>query len=269
MKNNSSPQSVTQDQRISSSPLSQKNSLHLTKTSATNKNHLIVAANKILSCITQLKFKTNYHDIKKLREYLTKELEFFQINAQNLNFNAEVIVISRYALSACIDETIEKTPWGRKFNWHKSRLITRPQQKISPGEHFFIILNRICQHPYKFIDLIELMYICLSFGFEGKFLHQPFEKNHLQQITESTYHTIRKQRGEIEGKILAIPYATLPASKKQKLRLSPLFITLFFSLFIMVGIWGTLNYLSYVYSTQLSQQLNKITPDNTTLQSSE
>ena len=39
----------------------------------------------------------------------------------------------------------------------------------SGGEKFFQILDRLCAQPARYIDLIELQYVCLALGYEGMY----------------------------------------------------------------------------------------------------
>ena len=41
-------------------------------------------------------------------------------------------------------------------------------REVSGGERFFDILRNVEQDPVRFAAVLELMYLCLSLGFEGK-----------------------------------------------------------------------------------------------------
>lgn len=217
----------------------------------TNNNSLLFCANKLLTEIANLKRRTNCKNPLKLRNYLLNEIQKFQITAENLHYNADNILISRYALSATLDEIIIKTAWGAQAKWQDHTLLQELQQGANADEHFFTILEQICRTPNKFIDNIELMYVCLSLGFEGKFHHQ--ENTTLQKIIAATYQLIRACRGEIDKKLSpTIKPLTTYQKKTKKLSLWPVIII---SCTIMVGVNYALNLQMKNNTTQLAGQI--------------
>jgi type VI secretion system protein ImpK len=63
------------------------------------------------------------------------------------------------------------------------------------GEKFFDMLERISIDPGRHIDLMELQYLVLAFGFAGKY--QVLDRGHerLASIQQDLYRKIRNQRG--------------------------------------------------------------------------
>ncbi len=54
------------------------------------------------------------------------------------------------------------------------------------------------KEPARHVDMLELMYICLSMGFEGKYRVLEGGLRTLEQVRETLFQTIRRQRGEFE-----------------------------------------------------------------------
>jgi type VI secretion system protein ImpK len=65
---------------------------------------------------------------------------------------------------------------------------------VSGGEKFFEILERLRGNPGRYIDLIELVYLCLALGYEGKYRHDPSGQGQLGQLQRDLYRLIREQR---------------------------------------------------------------------------
>jgi type VI secretion system protein ImpK len=66
------------------------------------------------------------------------------------------------------------------------------------GEKFFDMLERISADPTRHIDLMELQYLCLAFGFTGKYgseLKQNRGHSALAEVQQRIYRTIRQHRG--------------------------------------------------------------------------
>ena len=94
-----------------------------TKASITNQNSLLDAANKLLTEISYIKRRRNCTDILQLRKHLLNEIHKFQIKAETLRYDTDNILISRFAISATIDETISKTIWGQEKNWAEHAML--------------------------------------------------------------------------------------------------------------------------------------------------
>ncbi len=222
-------------------------------------NFLLDAASRIFATLTQLQQSHQYHDIQQLRNYLLNELALFKEQAQKLEYTEETLLISQYALSATLDEMISKTTWGNKAQWMKHNLLQELHENSNADEHFFVILNKTCLQSTDFIDAIELMYICLSLGFEGKFKHHPLEKQRLHQITNHTYQIIRTYRGEFNKALtphkLNIGMRVTP---KKKHRSIPWYSMIVFSSLVIIGMYFGFNYLLQISAAEANQQLATI-----------
>ena len=68
-----------------------------------------------------------------------------------------------------LDEAVLSTPWGAQSEWAQHPLLVALHREAWGGEKFFEMLDRISQDPARYIDLMELQYLCLAFGFAGKY----------------------------------------------------------------------------------------------------
>src|SRR3990167_2355885 len=100
--------------------------------------------------------------------------------------------------NAFVDETWLHSTSGKEKEWEKHKLLLFFQQEDWGGERFFIILERLEQDPLFYIDLLELTYLCLSLGYEGKFRYQ--ERGHLklQEIINNLFEKIKQIRHELK-----------------------------------------------------------------------
>jgi type VI secretion system protein ImpK len=91
-----------------------------------------------------------------------------------------------------------KTPWGRASEWSENSLLITFHNETWGGEKFFELLDAIIQDPRKNLDLLELMYLCLAFGFQGRYRLLDNGRSRLDEQRERTYNAIRTARGEFE-----------------------------------------------------------------------
>ena len=62
------------------------------------------------------------------------------------------------------------------------------------GERFFDLLGQLRQNPGTFLPVLELMYLCLSLGFQGRYRLSPRGPGELDRLREDLYAIIVRQR---------------------------------------------------------------------------
>ena len=114
--------------------------------------------------------------------------------------------LARY-LCAGLDEAVLSTPWGHQSEWAQHPLLVQMHREAWGGEKFFDMLESISQDPTRYIDLMELQYLELAFGFAGKYgqLASPGREaashlpdrgpERLLDVQQDLYRKIRKHRG--------------------------------------------------------------------------
>ncbi len=165
-------------------------------------NGLTVAASALFTTLINFKSATDYPDITGLYEHLCHEISAFETRAHSLGYRSETILIARYVLCASLDEAILGTAWGAYRHWDECKLLMAFQQEQWGGDRFFLILERLSEDPVLHIDLLELLYLCLSLGYEGKFYNQSEAHAQLLTITDDLYQLIRRQRGDLKKPLL-------------------------------------------------------------------
>ncbi len=106
----------------------------------------------------------------------------------------EDALVARYVLCTFVDSAVLNTPWGAQSDWAGQSLLVMFHKEVSGGEKFFQILDRIAANPSRYVDLIELIYVCLALGYEGKYRLDPNGQARLAELQQSLYRVIREQR---------------------------------------------------------------------------
>ncbi|RLJ22049.1 type VI secretion system protein TssL [bacterium endosymbiont of Escarpia laminata] len=161
-------------------------------------NPLVTAAAPLLSLLGKLRNAPSHPDVNGLRRRMEDELRAFERRAVSAGIDQENVFAARYTLCTVIDETVLNTPWGSNSPWSTESLLILFHKEAWGGEKFFQMLERMLKDPARFLEMLELMYICLSMGFEGKYRIIEGGSRTLEQIRDSVYRTIRMQRGEYE-----------------------------------------------------------------------
>jgi type VI secretion system protein ImpK len=125
----------------------------------------------------------------------------FETCARSRGLADSVVLPARYALCALVDEAILGTPWGSESIWSKQGLLITFHKEAWGGEKFFQALERLMAYPGGNLPMLELLYLCLALGFEGRYRVRDGGRDQLDAVRERLYQTIRVQRGEPEREL--------------------------------------------------------------------
>jgi type VI secretion system protein ImpK len=159
---------------------------------------LIHLAANLLSVVSQLQNTVSHHDIVALRENVIREIKNFEDAAYQWGIGPETVVTARYLLCTLVDETVLGTPWGSQSQWGEQTLLSIFHQETWGGEKFFRILEHLRQEPAVHIGLLELIYLCLALGFQGKYRVEERGQSRLEGVQDNLYRSIRNIRGDYE-----------------------------------------------------------------------
>jgi type VI secretion system protein ImpK len=199
-------------------------------------NPLIAAANRLLNVLPQLRSSVQHPNPTALRDSLAQGVRQFEAQARAAGVTTEKIVAARYALCTLIDETATSTPLGASGAWAHQGLLALFHGETGGGEKFFQLLSRLAENPQANLDLLELMYVCLEFGFEGRFRIVDGGQRQLEAIRLRLLQIIRKQRGEYE-RDLSPNWRGLADVAKQRLGWLPLWVVGAVTAVALVGIY--------------------------------
>lgn len=164
-------------------------------------NPLEAAAAPLLSLIMRLKNTPTHPDPERLRLKMIEEIKAFTHNAGNQGIHEKIVFRARYVLCTTLDEVVLNTPWGRASEWSENSLLVTFHKETWGGEKFFELLDTILPDPRKNLHLLELMYLCLAFGFQGRYRLLDDGRSRLEEQRERAYNAIRTARGEFEREL--------------------------------------------------------------------
>jgi type VI secretion system protein ImpK len=145
----------------------------------------------------------------------------FEARARAAGATTEKVVAARYALCTLIDETAANTPWGASGAWSQHGLLALFHNETEGGEKFFQILGRLAENPQGNRDVLELMYVCLQLGFEGRYRVVQGGQRQLDAVRQRLLEITRKERGEYE-RDLSSSWRGVPAVSQRRLGWLPL-----------------------------------------------
>ena len=162
-------------------------------------NPLVNSAAMLPTLVHKLRSTMQHDNPPDLHRRLTEEIKTFERNARNQGISQENVIAARYLLCSVIDEIVLNTPWGAGSGWSQHSLLSLFHQETSGGEKSFLILQRLLETPGTHLDILELFYLCLSLGFQGKYRVMPRGNEQLETIRDNLYNTIEQHRPVREG----------------------------------------------------------------------
>jgi len=111
--------------------------------------------------------------------------------------SSEDILSARFALTAFIDEVINRSDWRGKPAWAQNPLSLEFFNTNNAGVEFFTNFDALRQRPDAKTDLLEVYYTCVALGFEGKYAIS--DPRQLQNLIETTARELERIRGRASG----------------------------------------------------------------------
>ena len=159
---------------------------------------VVSAAAGCLSLLGRLRNAFTVPDPVALREHAVQELQRFERTLRAANLPMEQLRPAHYALCASLDDVVQATPWGSRGAWADASLVSTFHQEVRSGERFFDLLAQLRQNPGKFLFVVELMYLCMSLGMQGRYRLSPRGPAELDRVREETYVLIMRNRATNE-----------------------------------------------------------------------
>jgi len=230
-------------------------------------NPLMNEASTLLAVFEKTHQTVSHPNVGGLHQRLVNEIKAFEARAREQGIKPEIILSARYVLCTVLDEAVLNTPWGAESAWTQRTLLSIFHNETSGGEKFFLILDRMRDTPAENLYILELMYICISLGFEGKYRVIHRGRDMLEQIRDELYRIIRNHRGEYE-RALSPSWHGLGKIRNSLAQYLPMWVVASIVGAALVLSYSGFRYWLYHSSSPVSQQLTDIAENKTTKKSS-
>ncbi len=153
----------------------------------------------------------------------------------------------KYAMAAFIDETVLNSSWPARNSWMGNPLQLQLFGEHTAGQGFFQRLGELRQMGSQYLNVLEVYYMCLQFGFEG--MYRLHNKEKLVAIQIDLRNQIETARGSGNSRLSpqGLPERNLITQIGKKL---PFWIT--------ASCTGLLLFCIYLgYSFAINHQANK------------
>jgi type VI secretion system protein ImpK len=204
-------------------------------------NPLLGAANVLLALIPQLRATTSHPDPAKLQRQLLARVTDFEITAQGSGVPQQKVVAVRYVLCTFIDEVVAATPWGGSGAWAENSLLQEFHAERDGGEKAFKLLERLGEDVAANIDVLELFYVCIALGFEGRYRNKPNGRAQLDAIAARLVEVLRPEATRQNSRTLSLRWTGVPMQRSRTLTVLPVWVVVAVGAVVVLGTFLFLN----------------------------
>lgn len=226
---------------------------------ADRQSPLVAAALPLLDLCVRLKVSTSHADIEGLRLRVLREIDAFERRIAPLGLAPRAIRASKYALCATVDDLVLNTPWGSRSVWTTRSMVGSLFSETWGGDRFFDLLLQLKRDPGVNVDLLELLYYCVSLGFEGKYRIAPRGASDLIVLREDLYRLIRVARGEFE-RDLSPRWRGVVKERKWTSDIISTWLVLAVAITLLIGLYAVMAYMLNARSDVLFNRLAVLPP---------
>ena len=140
-------------------------------------------------------------DPEKLRIAMVKAIRTFETDALATGLDTRTLRAARYALCATIDDLVLSTPWGMQSSWVQHSLVSVFHGEVIGGDRFFEIMTKMQEDMGHNAPVVELMYLCTSLGFEGRYRVMERGTAALAELRDGVYRVLRQMKGDFEREL--------------------------------------------------------------------
>ncbi|SAK49545.1 OmpA/MotB family outer membrane protein [Caballeronia pedi] len=165
-------------------------------------NPLLEAARPLLRALADMPNVLDEDASKRLLLVLSQEMRMFETLCEQAKIRRDHMLGARYCLCTALDEAAMKTPWGGTkagAQWSGNALAVAFHNDREGGVKIYLLIGRLMSEPREHLDLLEVIYRILSFGFMGRYRSEPDGARSHEAVRQRLYHEIRLGRGSPQG----------------------------------------------------------------------
>ncbi|ABD55951.1 type VI secretion system protein TssL, long form [Jannaschia sp. CCS1] len=134
--------------------------------------------------------------IGDLRRSLTGAARTYEAALATAGIVPDQARAAHYVVCATLDDVIRNTDWGAE--WAVEGLVSTFHHDVHGGDKVFALLTHFQRTPRANRDLLLLIYLCLSLGFEGRARVSSRGAAELALVRENLFRTLRTEFDIVE-----------------------------------------------------------------------
>jgi type VI secretion system protein ImpK len=161
-------------------------------------NPLVAAAAPLLAAGPRVRTTARHPNPAGLKDALADGVRKFEAQARANGLPNEQVVAGRYILCTFLDECAASTPWGGAGAWSAQSLLVQFHNETWGGEKVYQLMSKLAENVEPNRNLLELLYMVLALGFEGRYRVLDNGRAQLDSVRERLVQMLRQGRGSYE-----------------------------------------------------------------------
>jgi len=199
-------------------------------------NPLVSAASPLLSAAPRIRAMAQHPNPTGLKDALADGIRKFEAQARAEGLPNEQVIAGRYILCTLLDESAASTPWGSSGAWANQSLLVQFHNEAWGGEKVFQLMSKLAENVPANRNLLELMYVVLAFGFEGRYRVVNDGKAQLDAVRVRLSQMLRGQKPAGE-KALSPRWEGVPAKKTKLSAGIPMWVVMSLAALLLMGVY--------------------------------
>jgi type VI secretion system protein ImpK len=197
-------------------------------------NPLLVAAGPLLALSGQLRATTSHNDRPGLQRQLLGLIHEFEESARASGVSRPQVTAARYLLCTFIDEVIASTPWGAHAPAGTRGLLQEFHEDDSGADKVFELLERLSADALANGPLLELFYVCIALGLQGRYARRPNGRAELDEWSARLLDKLRPADQARGARTLSQHWAGAP-SRPPTFTMVPLWLAVVVGAALVIG----------------------------------
>lgn len=191
----------------------------------------------LLIIVGRLQSVDAHPNLEEFRSYATQCISHYE--AISFGFGGEggsrLSKYCSYGLCCLVDEIVLSTPWGTNSSWGDETLLEAFHGEKDDGHRFFSMLEELEEEPQRNLAALELFYLYLELGFEGKYREEQKGGRNVHDLRNQLFATIESARGPLD-QTLSEAWQGLP-ERNQLLEHVPFWVVLAVTAGIVIAVF--------------------------------
>ena len=205
-------------------------------------NPLVSAASPLLSAAPRIRAMVQHANPAGLKEALADGIRKFEQQARAEGLPNEQVIAARYILCTLLDESAASTPWGGSGVWSGQSLLVLFHNETWGGEKVFQLMSKLAENVPANRNLLELMYVALAFGFEGRYRVLNDGKAQLDSLRARLSQMLRGGNRADTDRTLSPRWEGVPAQVVRLRDGLPMWVVASLAGLILLGVYLALTY---------------------------
>lgn len=161
-------------------------------------NPLVSAASALLCTAPRIRTMASHPNPASLKDALADGLRKFEQQARQSGVANDQVIAARYVLCTFLDESAASTPWGGSGAWSAHSLLVQFHNEGWGGEKVFQLMSKLAENIPGNRALLELMYVVLALGFEGRYRVLDNGRMQLDSVRQRLAQMLAQARGSYD-----------------------------------------------------------------------